>query len=400
MCPRIEQFVNGRGVTDRDDLEMTSDVAKFAMILFLPFLLGKLLGLIRMLSQWREHFVPYGFRKKYPTLLGDIIYLLPMVILLAGSIVLLTDPWPHYFLKTVTPTDSPAYLIRNRFRDYVARESQRKAAFAEMIQARQKGISDPQDTASLERIHSRHHQLEAEHIRLEQLSMDLRGKENKRLYLLFGPEALGCSHCLGDNWMYIYLLTTSLGLQYVGAIFCICLSTSHPRKARWRVTAICVCLLVLAYEVAEIIANEAGTIAASPLIDDAIYRTRPEQLAYIRQFVGLFLSLLVLFVDWPLAADPVSRCLTSLVKTLDEAAVNLQYIRLAKLAILTDDTLRKRYFEYCRRFGAQAGSIFSDQQVIRNVPGKANPVVDVKDERLTEEVKETRRTRSTKDKNI
>lgn len=378
---------------------MTSDVVKFAIILVLPLLLGKLIGFFRMLSQWREHLVPYGFRKKYPTFLGDIIYLLPVALLLTTLIVLLIDPWPHYFLKTTTPTDSPAYLVRNRFRDYVARESSRNAAFAEMIEARQRGISDPHDTASLERLHSRHHQLETGYIKLEQLSMELRGKENKRLYLLFGPEALGCSHCQGDNWMYIYLLATSIGLQYVGAIFCICLATSHPRKARWRVTAISACLLILFYEVAEILADETHNIAASPLIDDAIYRTRPEQLAYIRHFAGLILSLLVLFIDWPLAVDPVGRSITSLVKTLDEAAVNLQYIRLAKLAILTDDALRKRYFEYCRRFGAQAGSIFNDQQVIRNVPGKANPIVDVKDETLTEDVKEGRRTRSTKDKN-
>lgn len=319
---------------------------RLLLFLFFPQLLGFLVAFLKALYNWKRHvifFRPTGALEK-----------LILAGLLARSCWLLyrtaAGPEPLYFAETQTPVDAQAYMIRNHFRTYVERREGAEPHFGEMMRARREHLGASTDPEEMGRVYSRHVELEREYIRLERLSMELRAKEYRQRYVLFGPEAPECGLCGGDNWLYVGLVAPAVLREYLVLLLLVGLASMYGAKGAWRGYAVGVLALLLAYEGMEwALSEELGTMLGQLSGGPGNYLTRPEQLQQVRSLVLGLLGLLVVLIDFVPAEDADLAGILLAAKAVEETTATLQAARLATAAVLGSDALRRTFVEHYRR---------------------------------------------------
>lgn len=322
---------------------------RLLLFLFFPQLLGFLVVFLKALYNWKRHvifFRPTGSLEKL--LLAGLLARSCWLLYRTGA-----EPEPLYFAKTQTPVDAQAYMIRNHFRSYVERREAAEPHFAEMMRIRREQLGTSTDPEEMGRLYSRHVDLEREYIQLERLSMELRAKEYRRRYVLFGPEAPECELCGGDGWLYVGLVAPTVLREYLVMLLLVGLVsmwTTGGRKGAWRGYAVGVLALLLAYEgmewgLSEELSTMLGQLGSGP----GNYLTRPEQLQQVRSLVLGLLGLLVVLVDFVPAEDVELVGLLLTAKAVEETTATLQATRLTTAAILGNDALRRSFVEHYKR---------------------------------------------------
>ena len=335
-------------------------IAKALLVFFLPFILAKLVLLIKALCNWKDYVV-FGRSHSRSELFSLFVLLAGTMYFAFGAMY----PDEYYFAITKTPIDAPAFLIRNRFREYINQHEANDAHFAEMIRARRAAIGDSTDTAKLNQVYSTQVKLEKTFIELENLSHLLRNNEIRKQYLLYGPAALQCQVCdLKSPWQYALLTAPLIMKDYLLALFVIGLATTHKKKAKWRSVAIALCSLMVVYEAYEIAYSDSINIQ---LFDPSgeNFETRLEQLAGVRIIALLILCTLTLLIDYAINDHPAVAKLKASLTSLETSTVRLQTARLARTAAMGDDTLRKHYETVQRKVEQEKQHLFNDPEYKR-----------------------------------
>lgn len=311
------------------------------LVLLIPLILGGVFTIFRVIYNWKSYVVL--FRK-----LGSRLEAIALFLLLLASvrqILLVAMPEESYFMITKTPIDSPAFMVRNKFREYVALRELNEPAFREMLHARLSALGDSSNANAIAKIYSRHTNLEKEFISLERLSHDLRSNELRKQYLQFGQEAIRCETCDPKNsWNYALLVAPGILANYFITLAVIFFASLSVRKYKWRFVSIIVCTIFIAYEAYELGFSDSIRITARESLSEQIYQTKLEQLAYGRNLVLAALLLLTFVFD--LQATENGNLLTTTQKSyqaLERSLAKLQTLRLAKSAIATDGALKKHF---------------------------------------------------------
>lgn len=310
-------------------------VWKALVIIFLPLVLRQLARTLAVLRDWRKHVVFYRASTKLEkiflgALLINAAFLLKSVVL----------PEKFYFAITKTPVDSPSYLIRNKFRSFVEESIKKDSRFEEMINRRKNIIENSSDVETTHEVYSDHHSIEKNYIELERLSMDLRSKDTRKKYALYGPDSLNCSVCNQESWSYLVLIAPQIIEDYLLSLLLIGLVCFFPHKQRWMNCSIFFVAIVVALEILEWIASDDHSTFLSSIIPNSEYLTKLEQLRLVRRFLLLLLNSIVLSVDLPAARDMLRENLKKIVNQTEYVAAKLQYSRIARIAIALDDKLR------------------------------------------------------------
>lgn len=312
---------------------MTS-VVKFLLIVFLPLVLRQLTRTVTALRNWREHIVFYRTVTKFEKICL-ILSLMYSAVLLKSILI----PQQYYFSITKTPVNSPSYLIRNRFRSFVEEKAQKDVKFHDMIKARKKIIGDSTDAEMIYKVYTEERSLETEYIKIEKLSMELRNKETRHRYCLYGPDSLDCAVCSPQGWSHFALIAPKILLEYILSLLFIVLVCMFPRKQRWKNYSICAAIITIALESLEWIASDDSSIFLSSLIPNNNYLTKPEQLSIVRKFLLLSLNIIMVVIDLPIVQNTVQDSLKQIIEQTEQVAAKLQYSRIARIAIALDDNL-------------------------------------------------------------
>lgn len=335
---------------------MYGAIVNALVIIFLPFVLGKLVSVVKAIYNWKNHVVFYRKSSKGETL--SLLFLTAVVLYFCLKCV---RPEQSYFAITRTPTDAPSFLVRNRFRDYISRMESSSTSFRQMVASRKAAVGESTDPAVLCKTYSAHVDLERSFIELEAMSHDLRNNENRRLYLLYGIAWDSCPFCDPKSpWHYCLYIAPTIGRDYLLALLAIGIASAYEQKFRWRLVSLVVFLLVASYEVYELAFSDSHTIQLYEASASENYLTRMEQLAIGRNVVLLIMSALTLLVDFAVVQNPLLQRLKVALRRLETSVAKLQTARLARTAIVGDDVLRKHYNDHQRKAEAEKQHIFND----------------------------------------
>lgn len=335
---------------------MYSLIVNALVIVFLPFILGKLVSVAKAIYNWRNHVVFYRKSSK-----GELLSLLLLTIVTLYFCYKCAWPEKYYFMITKTPTDAPSYMVRNRFRDYVSRMEGSDVSFQQMMASRRAVVGESTDPAVLAKVHSKYTDLENEFINLEQMSHELRNNENRRLYLLYGITWSSCSFCdPKSSWHYSLYIAPAIAKDYLLALLAIGLASEYERKSKWRLVSLVVFILVASYDVYELAFSDSPIIQLYEPSGSENYLTRVEQLAIGRNLILLLMSALTLLIDFAVVQNPLLHRLKTTLKLLETSVAKLQTARLARTVVVWEDTLRKHYNDYQRKVEAGKQQIFND----------------------------------------
>jgi hypothetical protein len=333
------------------------DLGRLVLIILLPFLLGKILVLVKALFHWRKHVV---FCREKST--AEKLTLAVLAAFVTKLVYDIANPPLSYFSMTKTSIDSPAYMVRNKFRQYVQDRESEDPNFLEMLSYRKKTIQESTDSELQGKIYSPFKEIEEEYIELERLSMALRNNENRRLYAMFGSDGFKCEVCGKNSYYRAAVIAPSILKEYLLVFFAIGVVSIFPHKKYWRYILSLICVLLMAYEIFEWGFSESLTVELYAAPNDGNLLTRPEQMTSIRNIIFLIICLLAFVIDFSVFEDPVVGSLKLVVQSVEAAAAKLQLSRLARMATMGDDTLRKFCWDYYRKTEQQSQHLFNDPQ--------------------------------------
>lgn len=334
---------------------MLGAIIQICLIIGGPFILGKIFAIIRAIINWRSHVV---FLR--PTLRTERIFLSIMALLVVFHITQLINPPKSYFSLTKTPIDAPAYMIRNRFREYVSERSSIDGKFASMIKAREiasseKSASQSQRAKEADEesvsIHSAFPDIELEYLDLEKNSMDLRNNEIRKKYVLFGQDAVSCNTCKSDISLEALLVAPSCIYHYIICLIAIGVVTTFRKKAGCRVPAL-IPLSIGIFMEAITLTVFADDVSYFPFhmlpLNRSNIMTRMEQMAWIRSLILATVYIFVLLIDIEIPPSEASTLSKSAIESIESSIARLQTARLARMAVMRDDTLRRHCWESYR----------------------------------------------------
>lgn len=335
---------------------MWGQLLRLGLILGLPYLLARIIGLFKALFSWKKYVVFYN-----PKSLLEKSSLAILVALIGRMLLSIASPEQHYFAMTRTDINSPAYMIRNKFREYVKTRGENDPIFREMIKLRNSHVKESTDSDVLGKIYTSYTHLEKEHAALEKMSIELRNNESRRLVVLFGPDVLNCELC-NDLYSRIGLIAPTILKDYLLSLVVIGLVTTSPIKYRWRGYIVLILGIFLAYESYECFQSDSTKIELSLLLRDENYLTKPEQLALTRHIMLAIVLSLVFILDLPMSESPMLVKMKKICEAIEISSTKIQASRLSRMAAMQDDNLRKHSWEYYRMVSKEANLNSSDPE--------------------------------------
>ncbi|PJF18619.1 hypothetical protein PSACC_01560 [Paramicrosporidium saccamoebae] len=231
-----------------------------------------------------------------------------------------------------------------------------------MLSLRRSMVRDSSDREVLQKVYTPFVSLEEEYIKLELLSMDLRVNENRQKYVLFGPDAMDNEVFDGTTLSRAGLIAPSVFKDYLLSLAVAGFATVSARKYRWRNIVLLICILTLTYESYEWLFSDSFNIELYSSSPSENYLTRPEQIALVRHVVLLITLLAVFIIDLPVGDSAILRSLKTAAENVEVSASKLQASRLARMATMGDDTLRKHAWDFYRKAANEKQHIFNDPE--------------------------------------
>jgi hypothetical protein len=234
--------------------------------------------------------------------------------------------------------------------------------FREMMSLRRSAVKGSLDREVLQKVYTPFVSLEEEYIKLELLSMDLRVNENRQKYVLLGPDGMHNEVFDGTTLSRAGLIAPSVLKDYLLSLFVAGLATISDRKYRWRSIVLVVCALTLTYESYEWLFSDNFNIELYSSSPSENYLTRPEQIALVRHVILLITLLVVFVIDLPIEDSATLQSLKAAAENVEVSASKLQASRLARMATMGDDTLRKHAWDFYRKAANEKQHIFNDPE--------------------------------------
>lgn len=327
---------------------------RLALIFCFPIFLSRLIVLFKALFSWKKYVSYYNSRS-----LNEKIYLSVLLALALKLFLSAGNPGAYYFARTKTDIESPAYMIRNRFRDFINEEETKNPLFGEMYRLRRLHVQDSGDPEVISKLYTPFKRLEQDFMELELLSHELRSKDSRRNYVLYGPDALKCEVCDKSDIYRAGLVAPEILKDYVVSLIVVGLVTLSRLKYRWRKIVLFFFAVLLSYECYELLYSNSEFIELSISSSYEKLLTRPEQLSMVRHIAMSIILFLVFAIDLPTLEPPQVVSLKNINDNLEKCASKLQAARIARMAALDDDTLRKHYWEHHKKVGMEKLSIFN-----------------------------------------
>lgn len=256
---------------------------KILAILFGPRLLFSIRSLPSLLAAGKKFLTIRTKRSKWEVALESLILI--HVIYWAVSY-FYPSHGNNFFAATSIPHDAPAFMIRNQFR-----------VFAEGIQGSNTqikyddGFSCPNDPG-----------LEAHLNRLDQLSKDLRLKENHQAYVRFGHDAyFNCEICSRKKPLdFAWYILPRAAIQYCTLLLLVTiLSYSFVEKNRWKTTILGFVFAAAPIESLLIFSPELFNLNLVQYLGVSSFSTYWEHFQFYRLLAVSLISLAIVLFDLP-----------------------------------------------------------------------------------------------------
>lgn len=256
---------------------------------------------------------------------------------------------PNYFRETLTPLDSPAYLIRNSYRDFIDKLKKTNISFNEYISSvpLQMSFSDHVD------FDPKFEQVREYLVQLESLSLKLRLKENISLYSSFGDYAFNnCEfYDKNDSLNYLLFVIPSIGFSYVKFMLALGLLALIVNKRQGFKYGVILCIIALIHDGLNLymFMNKSDM-----LLYDWIFPSgsksmlKFEKLEFARNLIFVIALIFNIFIEIPEILDQNLVRLRETLNSLQELVDQFIFTQLSRAAILNEDSLRKAYFEYMK----------------------------------------------------
>jgi hypothetical protein len=320
-------------------------IIKFFLFLFMPYLITKGLGLlVGQKSKKRQG------PKEEATAWSKAVRAAAFSFILWNGYCAIVWQQPNLFHRYGLSLDSAGFEMRRVFKQYVSEEASQSAAFAEMLQQRQRHVNDELEGVRSEReTFTGHPELEVPYVRVRNLMARLKSKELRAVYVKFGEKALtGCDYCADDLDYFLFILPDVLA-GYVGYAVLLGLLTALRSKRRWLPLGLVALAVLLAVEVLV----HFGTNLVQPDLYDLFFpRAAPNALRYQKMdfvrrfFLVCFTAIALLF------SNGGEEDLSDRINALGKAAAGIlnksHATRLQRAAVLQDAELRKQHMEHYR----------------------------------------------------
>lgn len=283
---------------------------------------------------------------------NKLISLLGLAYLVFKLISMFVYGHANFYSTIETRIDSPGYIIRNQYRNYLAVW---ESAVPEITTLRQmkgegKDLSDYHNQALLKEFED-----------MEFLSEQLKMKDKKKLYSKFGEHAfLECKYCSKDL-DYLLFLTPSVFLEYTVFLIIAGLITSQVFKSKWRNHIfIVVCLAILIEANGFYLFEQTGVDLYGLIFSEDFFTLQIEKISFIRD--ALFVSFILVIMIFDLRPDnQINETFEDVTRSLEASLALLQSTRLQKAAISLNEDLKKFALESLKKQKFKHASIVSDQ---------------------------------------
>ena len=327
---------------------MILELLKFAIIFFLPTILGRALGWYRNLSKLSFSWMSWGKLKwsnKFISLIGIGYVVVKLVSMFVYG-------HANFYITIQSRMDSPGYILRGQYRNYVAawESSVPEVAILRQLKSEGKDLSDFHDRTLLKEFED-----------MEYLSEQLKLKEKKKIYSKFGEHAfLECKYCTKDL-DYILFLVPELLWEYSIFLIVVGLITSQNFKSKWRnhvLSALIIALLIEAngfylYE-------QSGIDLYTAIFGEDFFTLQIEKTIFIREVIFVAFTLIILIFD--LSQDnQVNEVFMDVTRSLEASLALLQSTRLQKAAISLNEDLKKYALDSLKKQKFKFADIISDQ---------------------------------------
>lgn len=308
--------------------EMLLDLLKFGLVFFLPTIIGRTLGLFRHFK--RDNFsIAYWRRQRAVSKLGGLLVVLYITYKLLSMFVLGTE---NFYATVRVRSDSPSYMIRNQYRNYVSQWMEKDARVATIVEMKERSadMSDYPDKTLLRRFEG-----------LEFMAEQLKTKEKKGFYSKFGEEAfLRCEYCTTER-DYAMFLVPSVLFDYAIFLIMAGMLTAAKTKSKWRAHGLLVATLVLTFEMFSVFMQDNLSFELYDLVLGKDYYTlSAEKRVFIRNASFVCFLVIACLFDYGLDLR-LQKSVDDIRKALDASLALLQSARLQKAAVATDETLQK-----------------------------------------------------------
>lgn len=257
----------------------------------------------------------------------------------------------NFFLTVNSRIDSPSYVIRNQFRNFIAEWSEADPKIKHIISLKLAGsdLYDFPEKALLTKYEN-----------MEFLSEQLKIKDRKLFYSKFGETAfLGCKYCSSD-FDYLFYLSFSVLFEYVLFLGLVGILTTEPLKSNWRPYGLLISFISIFFEIySHLLQDHTGFEIYSIIFSEDFFTLRYEKITFIRQM--LFISFLLVVLLFDNGKDfRLQTILSKIQKSLETSVALLQSSRIQEAATSVDETLLKFVLEAKKRGKTSLASIVAD----------------------------------------
>jgi len=325
---------------------MIGALIRLVLAFFFPRILILIINLVK-----NRHQLSKVVKLSIPSDCKSLLLSMPSLILALYSILSLLGlrNQPNYFRETLTPLNSPAYLIRNSYRDFIEKLGKTDINFNEYIS------SVPPQTSFTDHVDfdPKFEQVRDYLVQLESLSLKLRLKENILLYSSFGDYAFNnCEFCdKNDSLNYLLFVIPSIGFSYIKFMLALGLLTLIGNKRQGFKCGVILCIIALIHDGLNfyMFMNKSDM-----LLYDWIFPSGSksmlnfEKLEFVRSLIFAIALLFSFFIEIPERLDQNLVRLRETLSSLQELVDQFIFTQLSRAAILNEDSLRKAYFEYMK----------------------------------------------------
>lgn len=339
--------LNNQTRVSRYFVGMILELLKFAVIFFLPTIIGRAFGFYHMFRKMNFSWMSWRNLKwtnKLASLvgIGFLMWKLASMFLYGHT---------NFYLTIQTRMDSPSYIIRSQYRTYLAdwENSVPEITTLKTMKAEGKDLSEYPDKTLLREFED-----------MEFLSEQLKMKEKKKLYSKFGEYAfLRCKYCSKDL-DYILFLIPGILLEYAIFLVVVGVITSQSFKSKWRGYAIYALVLSILVDVNYFYFYErSGLDLYAMIFGEDFFTLLIEKAALLRDSV--FVIFVIIFLIFDFGQDSqINDAFVDITRSLEASLALLQSTRLQKAAISLNEDLKKFSIEAMKKHKFKFADIVSD----------------------------------------
>lgn len=328
---------------------MILEILKFGLLFFLPTIISRAVKLYRSIVI--KNFSIFSWKKqKLSHKLSNIVAIIFIILKLKNLFI--SGP-ENFFSLTNSRIDSPSYMIRNNFRDYVQSWSEYDPLVRKILEAPEASSEDSQFSAF---------PVFKRYLNLKRLSEALKIKEKKNFYSKYGESAfLNCDYCTAD-YDYLMFLVPSILREYCLFLIVSGVLTISYFKSKWRNYSIILSIIVFAAETyAFMVQNSSSSTVFEPydiLFGDDLFTLRFEKISFLRNASFVIFLLVILIFDF--GRDHSLEASIDQMRSSAETSLSfLQATRIHDAVLSIDENLRKFSIEMKKSPSALASIISS-----------------------------------------